>query len=212
MTLSQSPRLWTGDPHGHRRVTWLELFFDVIFVAAVAQVGQPLSRDYTAAGLMRHGFLFVLIWWAWSGHTAFVTRFDHDDGVSRILLLVQCFIAAVMAANARDGLESVSAAGFGAAYAGMRVVLVAQYLRARSVPETRELTTRYSAGFALAAILWVLSALLDPPPRYWVWGLALTIDFAKPCWPPNTPFVSRRTPATTRSASVCSPSSCSANS
>ena len=99
MKLSHSPRLWTRDPHGHRRVTWLELFFDLIFVAAVAQVGQPLSHDYTAAGLIRHGFLFMLIWWAWSGHTAFVTRFDHDDAASRVLLLVQCFIAAVMAAK-----------------------------------------------------------------------------------------------------------------
>jgi low temperature requirement protein LtrA len=180
MKLSHPPRLWTRDLHGHRRVTWLELFFDLIFVAAVAQVSQPLAHDYTAAGLVRHGFLFVLIWWAWSGHTAFVTRFDHDDAIGRILLLVQCFIAAVMAANAKEGLESVSAAGFGAAYAGMRVVLVAQYLRARSVPETRDLTTRYAAGFGAAAIIWIVSALLDAPARYWVWALALTIDFATP--------------------------------
>lgn len=180
MKLSHPPRLWTRDLHGHRRVTWLELFFDLIFVAAVAQVGQPLTHDYTAAGLVRHGFLFVLIWWAWSGHTAFVTRFDHDDPVSRILLLLQCFIAAVMAANAKEGLESVSAAGFGAAYAGMRVVLTAQYLRARSIPETRELTTRYAAGFGVAAIAWVASALLDAPARYWIWALALIIDFATP--------------------------------
>jgi low temperature requirement protein LtrA len=62
----------------------------------------------------------------------------------------------------------------------MRVVLVAQYLRARSVPETRELTTRYAAGFGVAAIVWVVSALLDTPARYWVWSLALTIDFATP--------------------------------
>lgn len=97
----------------------------MVFVAAVAQVGQPVADDYTAAGLVRHGFLFVLIWWAWSGHTAFVTRFDHDDPVSRILLLLQCFIAAVMAVNAKEALGSVSAAGFGVAYTGMRIVLVA---------------------------------------------------------------------------------------
>jgi low temperature requirement protein LtrA len=180
MKLSHSPRLWARDLHGHRRVTWLELFFDLIFVAAVAQVGQPLTRDYTATGLVRHAFLFVLVWSAWSGHTAFVTRFDHDDPVSRILLLVQCFVAAVMAANAKEALDSVSAAGFGAAYAGMRIVLVVQYLRARSVAETRELTTRYAAGFGVAAIVWFVSALLDAPARYWIWALAFGIDFATP--------------------------------
>ena len=178
--LFHAPRLWASDPHNPRRVTWMELFFDLIFVAAVAQVGEPLVEDYTPAGLFRYAFLFVLIWWAWSGHTAYVTRFDQDDLPNRLLVLLQCFIAAVMAANAKDALDSRSSAGFGAAYAGMRIVLVAQYLRARRVSETRALTTRYAAGFGIAAVLWLASALLDAPARYWLWAFALAMDFATP--------------------------------
>ncbi len=178
MTLTRPPRLW--NPHPHRRVTWLELFFDLIFVAAVAQVGAPLAGDYSLSGVFRYTFLFVLIWWAWSGHTLYATRFDHDDPLHRLLLLVQCFIAAVMAANARDALDSRSSAGFGAAYAAMRIVLVVQYLRARGVAETRALTTRYAAGIGIAAVLWMSSAFLDAPERYWVWGVALAVDFATP--------------------------------
>src|ERR1043165_6991182 len=52
--LAQPPRLWVADPHGERRVTWMELFFDLIFVAAVAQVGAPLAKDYSWAGLLRY--------------------------------------------------------------------------------------------------------------------------------------------------------------
>lgn len=146
----------------------------------MAQVGQPLANDYSAAGLVRHAFLFVLIWLAWTGYTAFVTRFDHDDAANRVPLLAQCFIAAVMAANAKEGLDSASAAGFGAAYAGIRVALVMQYLRVRAVAETRELTTRYAAGFGLAAIIWIASAFLNAPARYRAWGLALAIDLSTP--------------------------------
>lgn len=174
------PRLWVSDPGGNRRVTWMELFFDLIFVAAVAEVGKPLSADYSWPGLVRYSFLFLLIWWAWSGHTLYSTRFDHDDLVQRILILLQCFIAAVMAANAKEALDSRSSAGFGAAYAGIRVVLVLQYLRARRLPETRELTTRYAIGFGVAAILWIISALVEVPLRYWVWALALSVDFVTP--------------------------------
>jgi len=180
MSLAAAPRLWVSDPHSERRVTWMELFFDLIFVAAVAEVGAPLATDYSWAGLLRYSFLFVLIWWAWSGHTLYSTRFDHDDLVQRVLILVQCFIAAVMAANAKEALDSRSSAGFGAAYAGMRIVLVIQYVRARRVPETRELTTRYALGFGAAALIWMASAFLDPPQRYWVWSLALLVDFATP--------------------------------
>src|SRR3954471_24157619 len=169
LQLIQAPKLWPANPEKERRVTWTELFFDLIFVAAVAQVGTPLAHDYSPGGLLRYAFLFVLIWWAWSGHTLYSTRFDHDDLVQRVLILIQCFIAAVMAANAKEALDSRSSAGFGAAYAGMRIVLVMQYVRARRLPETRPLTTRYAIGFGAAAILWIISAFLDAPGRYWVW-------------------------------------------
>ena len=178
--LVQAPRLWPSNPEKDRRVTWTELFFDVIFVAAVAQVGTPLAHDYSAAGLLRYALLFVLIWWAWSGHTLYCTRFDTDDSMQRLLVLVQSFIAAVMAANAKDALDSTSSAGFAAAYAGMRIILVIQYLRARSVQETRSLTTRYATGFGFAAAIWLLSALTDPPLRFWLWTAALLVDVVTP--------------------------------
>jgi low temperature requirement protein LtrA len=183
--LIQSPQLWPADPRNHRRVTWMELFFDLIFVGAVAEVGIPLGSHYSPSGLFRYTFLFVLIWWAWSGHTLYSTRFNTDDLVHRLLILLQSFIAAVMAANARDALDSESSAGFGAAYAGMRLILVAQYLRARRLPETRALTTRYAIGFGVAAIIWIASALVDIPARYFLWTMALIIDF-------GTPWLARR--------------------
>jgi low temperature requirement protein LtrA len=173
------PHLWPSD-HKHRRVTWMELFFDLIFVAAVAEVGKSLSADFTLAGLFRYSFLFVLIWWAWTGHTLFSTRFDSDDLVQRVFILLQSFIAAVMAANARDALDSRSSAGFGAAYAGMRIILVAQYVRARRIPQTRDLTTRFAFGFGLAAAIWIASSLTEAPLRYWLWALALFVDFLTP--------------------------------
>jgi len=55
-----------------------------------------------------------------------------------------------------------------------------QYLRARRVPETRPLTTRYAIGFGVAAALWIVSALLEVPERYWVWALASAVDFLTP--------------------------------
>jgi low temperature requirement protein LtrA len=166
-------RLWHPDPHHHRRATWMELFFDLIFVAAVAEVGKPLAADFTPAGLLRYSFLFVLIWWAWTGYTLYSTRFDSDDLVQRSLILVQSFIAAVMAANAKDALDSRSSAGFGAAYAGMRFVLVLQYLRSFRIPETRPMAARFATGFGIAACLWMVAALTEPPLRYCLWGAAL---------------------------------------
>jgi low temperature requirement protein LtrA len=169
-----------ANTHEPRKVTWLELFFDLVFVAAVAQVASPMREQYSLVELVRFTPLFALIWWAWTGHTVYSTRFDSDDVIQRVLTLVQMFAVAAMAANAKDALDSRSSAGFAAAYAAMRFVLVAQYFRARHVPNAGPLTTRYVAGHGFAAVLWLASALIPAPARFWIWAAAFAIDLGTP--------------------------------
>jgi low temperature requirement protein LtrA len=180
MGLVRAPRLRYVAGSPARRVTWLELFFDLIFVAAVSQVGAPLREDFTAGGLLRFAVLFVPIWWAWTGQAVFSTRFDTDDGVQRALTLLQMFAVAAMAANAKDALDSRSSAGFAAAYAAVRFILVAQYCRARAIDRARALAIRYLAGHGAAALLWLVSAIAPPPWRFVMWAAALALDLGTP--------------------------------
>ena len=163
-----------------RKVSWLELFFDLIFVAAVAQVAEPLREDYSLSGVLRFATLFALIWWAWTGYTVFATRFDADDGIQRLLTVVQMFVVAAMAANAEDELHSRSSAGFMAAYAVLRLVLVTQYFRARHLPDARPLTSRYIVGHGTAAVIWLASAFVPAPARYALWAAAFVLDLGTP--------------------------------
>ena len=179
--LVRTPRLrFIAGADPGRKVTWLELFFDLIFVAAVAQVGEPLRDDYTLSGLIRYTTLFVLIWWAWIGNSVFATRFNSDDVLQRVLTLVQMFAVAAMAANASDALDSRSSAGFAAAYAAMRLLLVAQYWRARQIDCARGLASRYLIGHGVAAVFWLLSAFVPAPARFVIWAVALAIDLGTP--------------------------------
>ncbi len=166
---------------GRRRaVSWLEVFFDLVFVAGISQIGIPFAANYTPQGLLSYSFMFLLIWWAWLGHTMYSTRFDGDDLAQRALTLIQIFAVAVMAANAREPLGSRDSAGFIAAYAAMRLILCIQYLRTRKIPETRSLATIYAAGFGVAALLWLASTAVPAPPRFWIGGLALAIELTTP--------------------------------
>jgi low temperature requirement protein LtrA len=180
-SLARATRLrYVAGQSPDRRVTWLELFFDLVFAAAVAQVASPLHEHYTPAGALRFGILFVLIWWAWIGHAVFSTRFDSDDAVQRVLTLLQMFGVAIMAANAGDALSSRSSAGFAAAYAVLRLVLVFQYWRASRIPHARGLAGSHAAGYGVAAALWLTSALTPLPGRFVLWVLAFAIDLGTP--------------------------------
>jgi low temperature requirement protein LtrA len=161
---------------GDRKVTWLELFFDLVFVAALSQLGGRLAHDYSFHELGRFALLLLVIWWAWHGYVSYATRFDTDDRFERMATLLQMLAVIFMAANAEEGLDSVSSAGFAAAYAIMRLILVGRYLRAARRPGARHVALEHAVGFGAAAVVWLLSSAAPVPARYGLWGAALAID------------------------------------
>ncbi len=180
-TWLQPPRLRIGaESEEDRHATWLELFYDLVFVVAVSQVAHNLSEDVSLSGFLGFVFLFMPIWLAWIGTTFYANRFDIDDIGHRLLTGVQMVAIATLAVNIHHGLGE-SSAGFALSYAAGRVVLVIEYLRAaRHIPLARPLATRYAQGFAIAAALWLVSAFAPIPLRFGFWALGLIVDFATP--------------------------------
>jgi len=165
-----------------RRPGWAELFFDLVFAAAIAQLSTPLDHDYSLHGIARFTFLLALVFLAWFGYTAFSTQFGVDDVLERVLIVAQVFLVAVMAANATDALSSRDAAGFGAAYGGVRAILAVQYARVLRSPNAEPFVRRRIVGLLVSAVLWTVSALFPMPERYIGWMLALLLDVGN-SWP-----------------------------
>ncbi|TMR18264.1 low temperature requirement protein A [Nonomuraea turkmeniaca] len=174
----QPPRLRLFE-EAHRRATWLELLYDLVFVVAVAELAAVLAGGNDLGRILTFVGLFVPVWWAWAGYVFYANRFDTDDVSHRLLALPQILAVATMAASVGD-IEQRSAL-FAIAYAVARVLLIVAYARAgRHVPEARPLATRYAAGFAVAVVLWLASLAVEPPARYWFWAAAIVIDLATP--------------------------------
>ena len=176
------PRLRIGEDseQEHRHATWLELFYDLVFVVAISQLAHNLSNDVSLSGFLGFVVLFIPVWWAWIGTTFYANRFDSDDIGHRLLTGLQMLAIAAMAVNVHHGLGE-SSSGFALSYAAGRAVLVVEYLwAANSIAAARPLATRYAQGFALAATLWFLSAFVPIPWRFCFWALGLIIDFATP--------------------------------
>jgi low temperature requirement protein LtrA len=173
------PQFWCGRPDEPiRRVTWIELFFDLVFVAAVAQLGSRFAGGVTFDAAWRYALLFLLVWWAWNGYAVYATRFHSDDALDWGLTLLQMLAVTFMAANAEGSLDGLDSAGFVAAYAVMRLLLVAQYARARGVEPARHLVREQAGGIGAAALVWLLSAIAPVPLRYALWAAAAGLEIA----------------------------------
>jgi low temperature requirement protein LtrA len=178
--LSEPPRLRTLGEDETRRSTWLELFFDLVFVVAVAQLGQQLSQDVSAEGLFRFLGFSVPVWWAWMGFTFYANRFDTDDLPYRLLVFVAMLGVAALATTLPDAFAGASRA-FVLSYVFVRLVLLVLYARAiRHVDEGRAIAVFYFAAFSAAVVVWLASLLFPAPERYWVWVLALAIELPAP--------------------------------
>ncbi|MUG97406.1 low temperature requirement protein A [Scytonema sp. UIC 10036] len=181
MNFLEPPRLRIGKGNEEeRRATWLELFYDLVFVVAVSQLAHYLHEHISLSGLMGFVVLFIPVWWSWIGTTFYANRFDSDDVARRLLVGLHMATAAAMAVNIHHGLDK-TAAGFAISYALGRIVLVIEYIRAgHHIPGARPLTNRFATGFAIAAVCWLVSAFLPSPWRFVLWGVGLIIDFATP--------------------------------
>ena len=155
------PRLTPRNVHEPcRTASPLELFFDLVFVVAVALASQSLhhfaTEDHISTGLGRYLLVFFAIWWPWMNFTWFASAYDSDDWLYRILTLVQMLGALVIAAGVPSAMDDFDFTVMFLGYIVMRLSLVAQWLRvAAGDPERRTTALRFAGGVAAVQLYWL---------------------------------------------------------
>lgn len=177
--MDEAPK--TGSTHNQdRHATWLELFYDLIFVIAISQLTTFFSEDLTLMSLWQFVFLFFPIWWAWSGHTMYANRFEIDDSGHRVLTLIQVLGSLFIAVFIQEALLDESYL-FACAYLFIRLLLLAMYIRVYFLrPDSRGIIIHFLTGFSIGAAIWLISIFTPPPIRFYLWGLSWLIELITP--------------------------------
>ncbi|MGW0664690.1 low temperature requirement protein A [Streptodolium elevatio] len=155
------------DPaEAHRAATPLELFFDLCFVVAVAQLTVRLEHAYAThhvgSGVISFLMLMFAIWWAWMNFTWFATAHDSDDVPYRLLTLLQMAGVLILASGVEAAFDEETYRIVVVGYMVMRIGLVAQWLRvARSQPSIRVRAHRYALGIGLVQVGWLALVVPD---------------------------------------------------
>lgn len=157
----------TGVDEGGKRVGWVELYFDLVFVFAVGQVAHGIVADPHWARAAAALGLFATLWWTWIGFAVLYNRRGDDSRVAdRLFVLagtIPCGIAATQAHHVFEGHPAI----FAAAMAGVRLILAAAHQWPRDGIDQR----RISVGYTVSAVLFGVSAVI---PHSWVlWAVAL---------------------------------------
>jgi low temperature requirement protein LtrA len=169
--------------HGreHSRVTFVELFFDLVFVFAVTQLSHGLLQHLTPLGAVQTGLLMLAVWWAWVFTTWWTNWVDPDKSVIRLMLFALMLAGLIMSAAIPKAFED-RALAFAAAYVFIQVgrSLFMLWVVARHDARNHRNFIRITAWLALAAPFWIAGAYVDATGRLALWSAALAIEYASP--------------------------------
>ena len=103
MPFRPSSFIWWGAPRNFkenledRRVSWLELFYDLVYVIAIARITHHLSMHISLEGILEYTGLFALIFWGWLNGSLYHDIHGTEGLRTRLMTLWQMMIIAALA-------------------------------------------------------------------------------------------------------------------
>jgi low temperature requirement protein LtrA len=167
-------------PNQHSRVTYAELFFDLVFVFAVTQVSHTLLGHFTPLGAVQTTLLFLAVWWVWV-YTSWTTNWlDPELTPVRVLLFLLMLGGLVLSTSIPTAFES-RGLWFAIAYAAMQVGRTI-FLLASTPPQTlaRLNAVRILVWLAMSAVFWIAGGFAQGHSRLLLWAVALGIEYISP--------------------------------
>ena len=158
-------------------VTFVELFFDLVFVFSVTQVASLLHHQLDWTGLGQAVLVFWLVWWGWTQFTWALNAADTTHAAVELCTLLATGVAFFMAVAIPRSFSG-DAIWFAVPYVLVRLIGLGLYVRVAWATDLSQhaLVRRFafmSVG-GLAAV--VGGAIVGGTTLYWLWGLAILLD------------------------------------
>ena len=179
-------RLWwqiprrAGERLEHRQVSFLELFYDLVYVVLIAQLSHDFANHITPGGVFNFIALFIVVWWAWLNGTLYHDLHGNNDVKTRVYTFVQMIGVIGMAIFAHDAVGHNSV-GFALSYSFFQLVLTILWWRTGvHDPDHRALSRPYVAVFLINTLLFAGSVFFEENIRYWMWFIAMILSLVLP--------------------------------
>ncbi|MFB8760661.1 low temperature requirement protein A [Streptomyces nigra] len=187
--LGTGARRWLFRPprrHGEadldRSVSFLELFYDLVYVVLVGQAAHTLAEHFTWRGTATFAVVFGLVWIAWLNGTLFYELHGREDGHTRSLIFVQMLLLSLMAVYVghADGDDGRTLAIL---YAILLALLSYQWFSVYRLdrPELRRTPRRYLNVMVVGIVVMAVSAPLSADARLVVWAVFVVAWCAVEC-------------------------------
>jgi len=149
----------------HRAATPLELFYDLVYVVAIAFLAGELHHAITqwhhvSHALFMYLWIFWCVWWPWNTYTFFASGYDTDDVQFRLASFAQMIGVIVVAIGIKPAFQDENFLYIMLGYLVMRIPYILMWFKvAHDDIESRPVAIRYSLGVFLVQCGWTFSVL-----------------------------------------------------
>ncbi len=158
----------------HRSATPLELFYDLVYVVAIAFLAGELHHAVTELHHVQHSILmyfwiFWCIWWPWNTYTWFASGYDTDDAQFRLASFVQMVGVIIVAIGIKPAFHEENFLYIMLGYVVMRVPYIAMWIKvAFDDKASRPVALRYVFGVLAVQCGWTLTVLFYQSWTVWI--------------------------------------------
>ncbi|PDT03523.1 hypothetical protein CO666_15060 [Rhizobium chutanense] len=178
------------------KVTFLELFFDLVFVFSISQLSHALAAHYTPLGAAEAALMTFAVWWVWI-FTAWVTNWlDPDKMPVRGMLVALMMLGLLLSASIPEAFGDKGLL-FAGAYVAMQVgrSLFTTYAMTRVDRANTLNFIRITTWLVAAGVFWIAGGLLEHEARLIAWVIALAIEYIGPAAGFAVPGLGRSRPS-----------------
>jgi len=174
--------LWWGPPKkfderkNERKISWLELFYDLVYVAAIAQLTHHLAAhpSWHTAGFSF--LLFSLVFWSWVNGSQYYDLHGNDSIRTRLLTFWQMLAVAAVAVTLQDAYHGHHQA-FAISFAMVQIIITYLWWSVGLYdPSHRVFNIYYTVNYTLSFSLIVISIFTDFDVAVILWIIVLLLN------------------------------------
>jgi low temperature requirement protein LtrA len=177
---------WWGPPKkfeerkSERKISWLELFYDLVYVAAIGQLTHHIAAHPTWPVLGFALLLFSLVFWSWVNGSQYYDLHGSDSVRTRLTTFWQMLSVAAVAITIPDAFEGHHQV-FAIAFCTVQLLITYLWWSVGLYdPSHRVFNIYYTVNYLIAFALLIASIFTSNGTATILWGLALVFNLTPP--------------------------------
>ncbi|RKP47961.1 low temperature requirement protein A [Cohnella endophytica] len=163
------------------RVSFIELFFDLVFVFAVTRLSHFFLENFNADGAVRLALLTMAVWMVWIFTVWVINWLNPEMKPVKLMLLVLMLLGLVMSASIPESFGKLGiyfAVSYTLFHVGRTAFTV--WMLRKGSDELRINFVRILAWLIASGAFWIAGGIADNSWRLGLWAVAILIEYVGP--------------------------------